>query len=637
MKKFFFNNNRKPLLILLDAITIIFSFIWAFYLRFDFSFPQEYFPLLKSWLPLIVLIQLSIFNICGFYQVIWRFTSLWELLTILKYVTLSSAISLFGIGLLSEFVIHPGSVLLSFYFFNVLFICFTRVSVRIYFSHFKNRSRFVEVQSKKRLILIGAGKTGEKISREIIDTVDSPFKIIGFIDDDPNKQSGRLHGIQVLGTTTDLENLKIPFDELLITAPGVTGDDLRRIITACKSTGKRFKTVPSLSELIDKDVSLAAIRDVSYLDLLGRDEVKLDMNSIEKLLRGKRVLITGAGGSIGSELVQQCLPFGPSEIICLDNNEEKIFEIMNLNDKKISNIIIKPVLGNINQKNQLEKVFNENRPQIVFHAAAYKHVPIQETHPWTAVRTNVGGTLGLLELADKYQAEKFVLVSTDKAVNPVNIMGATKRLAEILVQSINANSNTEFIAVRFGNVMGSSGSAIPIFEKQIKNGGPVTITHPEMTRYFMSIHEASQLILQSGAIGNGGEIILLEMGKPIKIDQLARDLIKLSGLEPDVDIPVVYSGLRPGEKLYEELQSRDEKLLSTSHKKIMILKDGNHNVPWEEFKLMTNDLIKISEELDFDKIQVKLKSLLPRYIPRSFYSTTIDYINDPYEIIKGEA
>jgi FlaA1/EpsC-like NDP-sugar epimerase len=636
MRNSFYSQNRRLLLILLDGFTIVASFIWAFYLMFDFSFPKQYFPLLKSWLPLIMMVQLVIFNISGFYKVIWRYTSLWELLTIIKYVTISSGISLFGIGLLSEFSIHPGSVLLSFYFFNVLFICFTRVSVRVYFSHFKNQPIFGKVFSRKRLVLIGAGKTGAKIAREILDTVDSPFEVIGFIDDDLDKRGARLHGIRVLGTTADLEHLVIPFDELLITAPAATGDDLRRIISACKSTGKRFKTVPSLAELIDKDVSLAAIRDVSYLDLLGREEVKLDMNSIEELLQGKRVLITGAGGSIGSELVQQCLPFEPSEIICMDYGEEKIFDIMAIADMTKSNTIIKPVLGNINQKNQLEKIFNENRPQIVFHAAAYKHVPIQETHPWTAVRTNVGGTLGMLELADKYHAEKFVLVSTDKAVNPVNVMGATKRLAEILIQSMNAKSDTEFLAVRFGNVMGSSGSAIPIFEKQIKKGGPVTVTHPEMTRYFMSIQEASQLILQSGAIGKGGEIVLLEMGKPIKIDQLARDLIKLSGLEPEIDIPVVYSGLRPGEKLYEELQSLDEKLITTSHKKIMILKDGNHRMIWEELKSKTRDLIRASEELDSDKIQIKLKALLPRYAPRSFLPASNDDRYESYNI-KGEA
>jgi len=621
---------------LVDAAAVTISLYCAFLLRFDFSISAEFQGLLVAWLPIFILVQITVFYLTGLYDHIWRFTSLFDLFAIIRSVSITCAISFLGIFFYMGVAGYPRSVLLLYFILNTIVVCASRISVRIYFSHFHENSTLRNPNQKKKLILIGAGRTGEKIAREIISMPSAPYKIVGFIDDDPDKKGARLHGYRVLGTTADIPHLTIQFDELLITASSATGDQIRKIIDACKSTGKRFKTVPSLVELIDKDVSLAAIRDVSYLDLLGRDEVKLDMNSIQELLQGKRVLITGAGGSIGSELVQQCLAFGPSEIICMDYSEEKIFDIMAIADMTRSNTIIKPVLGNINQKNQLEKVFNENRPQIVFHAAAYKHVPIQEIHPWTAVRTNVGGTLGMLELADKYHAEKFVLVSTDKAVNPVNVMGATKRLAEILIQSMNGKSDTEFLAVRFGNVMGSSGSAIPIFEKQIKNGGPVTVTHPEMTRYFMSIQEASQLILQSGAIGKGGEIVLLEMGKPIKIDQLARDLIKLSGLEPEIDIPVVYSGLRPGEKLYEELQSLDEKLIPTSHKKIMILKDGNHRMLWEELRSKTFALIKASEELDSDKIQIKLKALLPRYAPRSFLSVSND---DRYEsyTIKGQA
>ena len=621
---------------LVDAAAVTISLYCAFLLRFDFSISAEFQGLLVAWLPIFILVQITVFYLTGLYDHIWRFTSLFDLFAIIRSVSITCAISFLGIFFYMGVAGYPRSVLLLYFILNTIVVCASRISVRIYFSHFHENSTLRNPNQKKKLILIGAGRTGEKIAREIISRPSAPYKIVGFIDDDPDKKGARLHGYRVLGTTADIPHLTIQFDELLITASSATGDQIRKIIDACKSTGKRFKTVPSLVELIDKDVSLAAIRDVSYLDLLGRDEVKLDMNSIQELLQGKRVLITGAGGSIGSELVQQCLAFGPSEIICMDYSEEKIFDIMAIADMTRSNTIIKPVLGNINQKNQLEKVFNENRPQIVFHAAAYKHVPIQEIHPWTAVRTNVGGTLGMLELADKYHAEKFVLVSTDKAVNPVNVMGATKRLAEILIQSMNGKSDTEFLAVRFGNVMGSSGSAIPIFEKQIKNGGPVTITHPEMTRYFMSIQEASQLILQSGAIGKGGEIVLLEMGKPIKIDQLARDLIKLSGLEPEIDIPVVYSGLRPGEKLYEELQSLDEKLIPTSHKKIMILKDENHRMLWEELRSKTFALIKASEELDSDKIQIKLKALLPRYAPRSFLSVSND---DRYEsyTIKGQA
>ena len=302
-----------------------------------------------------------------------------------------------------------------------------------------------------------------------------------------------------------------------------------------------------------------------------------------------------------------------------------------------SNAIIKPILGDILQVKNMEKIFNENRPQIIFHAAAYKHVPIQELHPWAAVATNVRGTVNLVDMADKYRVEKFVLVSTDKAVNPINVMGATKRLAEKLIQSINIDSDTQFLAVRFGNVIGSSGSAIPTFQKQINLGGPVTITHPEMTRYFMSIQEAAQLILQAGAlVEEKGKIFLLDMGKPIKIDQMARDLIRLSGFEPDKDIPIAYTGLRPGEKLYEELQSKDEKVVVSDHKKIMILYEDNYQMNWTALKSAVKDLLNISENLDSGEIQLKLKQLLPDYIPRSFMLLTEEDRMQPFTI-KGQA
>tara|TARA_B100001248_G_C27383150_1_gene458167 strand:- start:1153 stop:2331 length:1179 start_codon:yes stop_codon:yes gene_type:complete len=368
-----------------------------------------------------------------------------------------------------------------------------------------------------------------------------------------------------------------------------------------------------MSELIDGQITMDIIRDVSYSDLLGREEVKLDMNSIKNLLQGKRILITGAGGSIGRELVKQCIAFNPAEIICLDMNEEKIYDLGNQFNNLPPNTVLKTILGSINEKKECEKIFIDNRPHIVFHAAAYKHVPIQETHPWKAVTTNIGGTLNLVELSDKYSVKKFVLVSTDKAVNPANIMGATKRTAEKLIQSFNLKSKSTFMAVRFGNVLGSSGSAIPTFQKQINQGGPITITHPEMTRYFMSIQEASQLILQCGAFGKDREIFLLEMGKPIKITSMAKDLIRLSGLEPGVDIPIVYTGLRPGEKLYEELQMLNEKKVSTNHQKIMILKENAMPIPWKVFSNTLDTLLTASKNLDGDQINFILKQILPTY------------------------
>ena len=609
------SKNRKIVLLIIDFFCIIFSFIIAFLLRFDFKIPPEYFNDLLPFLPAFIFLQLTSSNFSGLYDVIWRFTSLWDMLKIMKVVTLSNSIVIVSLTLITGTSGYPRSIVLIFFILNILLICFSRIAVRLYHTHFNFKSNINKSRMKK-LILIGAGKTGEKIIREIRSTSKPFYDVVGFIDDDLLIQGSTLHGIKIIGTTSELPNLDIRFNEILITAPSISGDQLRRIVKICKSTGRKYKTVPSLKELMDKDVSLAVIRNVSYVDLLGREEVKLDMNSIEKMMRGKRVLITGAGGSIGSELVRQCLNFNPSEIICIDNSEEKIFNLEQELQSKNTSTIMKYHLCTINSLTELNKPFLETQPQIVFHAAAYKHVPIQENHPWAAVKTNIGGTLNVVKLSNDYNVNLFVLVSTDKAVNPVNVMGATKRVAEKVIQSFNNESKTCFMAVRFGNVLGSSGSAIPIFEKQIKEGGPLTITHPEMTRYFMSIQEASQLILQCGALGKEGEIFLLEMGKPIKILQMAKDLIRLSGLEPDIDIPIVFTGLRSGEKLYEELQLKDESLRQTEHKKIMILEGAKSIEPWLLFYEKLQAIIIAGEELNSDKIQRLLKIILPTYQPR---------------------
>ena len=631
----FISQNRKTILILIDLIAIWISLICAFLLRFDFSIPTEYLQGTYYLLPIFSILQIIIFRFSGFYDVIWRFTSFWDMVNIMKAVTISNLIGFTIIGLSERFLIYSKSVLLIFFILNVLIICITRIGVRLFHTHIQPNSDIVNID-KKRLVLIGAGKTGEKILREIKNVFNSPFSVIGLVDDDLSIQGSTLHGIRILGTISDLPNLLIPFDEILISIPSASGDQLRQIISHCKKTGKRYKTVPSLTELIDKDVSLATVRNVSYVDLLGRDEAKLDMISIEETMNGKRVLITGAGGSIGSELVRQCLVFKPAEIICLDNSEENIFNLEQELSSKKTETVLKYHLCTINDIKELSKPFQENRPQIVFHAAAYKHVPIQELHPWSAVKTNIGGTLNLVNLSDKYEVSLFVLVSTDKAVNPVNVMGATKRAAEKIIQSFNAKSKTSFMAVRFGNVLGSSGSAIPIFEKQIKKGGPLTITHPEMTRYFMSIQEASQLILQCAVLGKEGEIFLLEMGKPIKILQMAKDLIRLSGLEPDKDIPIVFTGLRPGEKLYEELQLKDEKKIYTEHKKIMILKNSNSIDPWNLLNEKIEPLLLAGNELDTDMIQKYLKIVLPTYQPR-FLTRLKDNNRKEYSDLKAQA
>ena len=611
----FVNRNRKSILIFIDTISIIVSLVSAFLLRFDFSIPDIYLNKILYLIPFLIISQILIFNFSGYYNVIWRFTSLGDMINIIKGVTLSNLFIFSLIGLLESTIAYPRSVLLMFFILNILMICFSRILVRLYHTQYQTFPKRINID-KKKLILIGAGKTGEKITREIKGESDSPYELVGIVDDDLSIQKSTIHGIKVLGVITDLLKIEIEFDEILITAPSATGNQIRKIVKICKASGKKYKTVPSLLELIDKDVSLASIRNVSYIDLLGREEVKLDMNSIKKTIYGKRILITGAGGSIGSELVRQCLSFNPSEIICLDHSEEKIFNLEQELKSRNGKTILRYQLCTINSNEELKQPFIEIRPQIVFHAAAYKHVPIQEKHPWSAIKTNIGGTLNLVKLADKYEVELFVLVSTDKAVNPVNVMGATKRVAEKIIQSYNNISKTSFTAVRFGNVLGSSGSAIPIFEKQIKSGGPLTITHPEMTRYFMSIQEASQLILQCAALGKEGEIFLLEMGKPIKILQLAKDLIRLSGYEPDEDIPIVFTGLRPGEKLYEELQLKNEKKINTLHKKIMILENKNAVDSWDSLRDNISILMKASIKMDLVEIKNSLEFVLPTYVPR---------------------
>ena len=616
----FYSRHRRLFLSIFDSSVAGFSLYFSFLLRFDLNIPVEWYSIMFTWMPIIIISQFVLFNFSEFYDSIWRYISLFDLILLIKLSAYAFVLSFTILFFYYAGNIVPISVLLIYFLLNTLLIGISRISIRIFFIQLNHNYTAKEKDFEKRLILVGAGFTGEKIAREVVNTKSSGYKIIGFVDDNPNRIKRKIHGYKVLGKVKDLEKFKNQFDEILITTTSATSEQIRSILNECKKTKKLFKTIPSLSEMMNEKISIDNARSVSYLDLLGRPEIHLDKNSVNKFLSRKRILISGAGGSIGSELIRQCLVYNPAEIICIDFNEESIFKLNQEQLKIRSRTIIKPVLVNVLYKKQLEKIFTENRPQIVFHAAAYKHVPIQELHPWHAVKTNIIGTQNIIEISSKFNCEKFVLVSTDKAVNPVNVMGATKRLAEKLIQSKSKVSKTVFCAVRFGNVLGSSGSVIPTFENQIKNGGPITITHPEMTRYFMSIPEAAQLILEAGAIGTQGNIFLLEMGKPIKIDAMARDLIKLSGLEPEIDIPIVYTGLRPGEKLYEELRSRDEVKVSTKNKKIMILDNNQTIVSWTRLKYYTSKLESYSDDMDQDGIQEILKEILPTYQPRDFKS-----------------
>ena len=611
-------NKNSVFLIISDITTIIISSILSLLIKSDIQF-FNYFNLIKiENLLVFVLVKIFWFKIYDLYRGMYRYTSIWDLIKLLKANFLSS-ITVYIIS--SLFLLSGSYYLLSIIILDFIlcsaFISASRLSIRIYFSHYKSFGRTKNDKTKlKNVLIIGAGYSGQNIAKQILFGLKNDLNVIGFLDDDISKVGRSLHGVSVIGGVPLLIEDKLNFDEIMICVPSATTSEMHRIVSYCKESGKQFKTLPSLSELMEGKISISQFRDVSFTDLLGREEVLLDKTAIIDFIRGKRVLVTGAGGSIGSELVRQCSKFNPSIIIMLDYSELNLFEIEREVLGNNSNILFKPILSDIRDYSNIDIIFKEYKPQVVFHAAAYKHVPMQENFPWEAVKTNVFGTINLSKLSLKYNIEKFVLVSTDKAVKPTNVMGATKRLAEIIIQSSNKGQRkTEFMAVRFGNVLGSSGSVIPIFKDQIKKGGPITITDPEMERYFMSIPEASQLILQAGSLGKGGEIFILDMGKTIKIIDLALDLIKLSGFEPD-QIPIEITGSRPGEKKIEELSLPSEKLDSTKHDKIFVLNDKNvSNNDDDSFSTKIKELKSKLDNFNSYEVKLVLSNIITDYRP----------------------
>ncbi len=609
-------NKNFYFILLTDAVLISIAYTSAYLLRFEGTIPLEEWNIIKKTLPLILPLKLSVFFFFNLYKGMWRYTSIVDLVNVFKAVFVSTALIILVIVYIYNLQGFPRSVFAIDWAVTLLLIGGMRVLIRLILTN--NVSTFFSIRNMndfKRLIIVGAGSAAEKVLREITDNPGLKYNVIGFLDDDNDKLGKAIHGIPVLGTVSQISRFKSDFDEILIAIPSAKGDQVRRIVSLCEKMGKRLRTMPSLGELIGGKISIKAVREVTLEDLLGRDEIFLDQEKIEDYLRNKRVLITGAGGSIGGELVRQVSRFYPEALALVDFGEYNLFQIEMEIRQRAGYLSVHGYLADIKDAKSIESVFDIFKPDVIFHAAAYKHVPMQELHPWEAVKNNILGTKNLIKAAVKFKVKRFVLVSTDKAVRPSNVMGATKRIAEMLVQSNNENSGCHFMSVRFGNVVGSSGSVIPIFQDQILRGGPVTVTHPDMTRYFMSIPEAAQLILQAGSMGAGGEIFILDMGKPVRILDMAHDLIRLHGLEPEKDIPIQFIGLRPGEKLYEELITKGEGIVETTHEKIVVLRANNNYDP-DMLEKKIDELIAIAESRDAKEVKEKLKDIVNEYKPQ---------------------
>jgi FlaA1/EpsC-like NDP-sugar epimerase len=601
---------RTILLLFLDIVFINTSYYISLFLRFDGNIPNEYLDTLMKNSVYFTIIMIIYFSLFRLYKSLWRYASIDELISVVE-ATFLGTVTIFIISLLDNMKLPKSTYAISFLLITGLVggSRFTYRALRRTKYKLRKGNNIVS-----NVLIVGAGSAGSMVIKEIIESPQLNKNIVGVIDDDNNKLNRSIHGVPILGRREDIIRIANEYNvnEIIIALPSAPKKEIKNIIEICKETQAKLRILPGVYELIDGKITISKLRDVEIEDLLGREPVKIDLTEIGGYLNNQTVLVTGGGGSIGSELCRQIATFNPKKLIILDMYENNAYDIQNelkMNYNGLLNMEV--IIANIRDKKRMEEVFDNYRPDIVFHAAAYKHVPLMEAHPMEAIYTNVFGTLNLVQLADKYNVKKFVLISTDKAVNPTNVMGATKRIAEKIIQSYNSISNTEFVAVRFGNVLGSNGSVIPLFKKQIANGGPVTVTHPDIIRYFMTIPEAVQLVLQAGAFAKGGEIFVLDMGEPVKIVDLARDLIKLSGLEPEIDIEIKFTGLRPGEKLYEELLMDEEGLQKTKNEKIFIGKP--QNISNGKLLKQLEELKEVLELNDRKELIKKIKEIVPTY------------------------
>lgn len=563
---------RRAFLALIDGVIVAFALVISFAIRFEWDIPAQYMAVLPWAVPVSAVVRLGGFWAAGLYRSLWRYASVRELIVI----TLATAVTS-GILYVVDYLWVGFSIPRSVYVIDFMAVLFGSGFVRFVVRTRREYLNRLELRRHgkqlNRVLIYGAGEAGTRLLEDFQRHPELGVQVVGFVDDNPAKQSATIHGVPILGSRDDLCELTQAHNiqQIIIAMPAVPKETVHEIVNICKTTKAELKILPPISEILDGRVRAKDVRDVQIEDLLRREPIQTDLSSISSYITGRRILVTGAGGSIGSELCRQIGSFQPKQLILLGHGENSIFEIYHELRELYPNLELVTLIADIRDQEKIDQIFARYRPQVIFHAAAHKHVPLMEANPDEAVTNNVFGTRNVANAAHNIGAECFVMVSTDKAVNPGNVMGATKRVAEMVVQSLAQKSNTRFVSVRFGNVLGSRGSVIPFFKKQIAKGGPVTVTHPEMKRYFMTIPEAVQLVMQAGTIGKGGEVFVLDMGEPVKIVDLARDLIRLSGYEPGVDIEIVFTGTRPGEKLFEELIQPDEAISKTRHDKIVQL------------------------------------------------------------------
>lgn len=596
------------LLLIVDVITIIGVALISLLIRFDGYITSHYLHQMIDALPIMVISYIVMLLSMHLYTRIWRYAGMREMVAVLIATTLGAGLFYTGMYVFDKSL--PRSIYLISWILSTGVIGIGRMVLH-YIAMQYGGKQSTDADMVNTLI-IGAGDAGATIAREIERYHKRSRKVIGFIDDDESKFNRLMGGVRILGNRHDIPSIvkENKVKEIIIAMPSVTRNEIRNIMEICSPLKCKVNTLPGMYQLLDDEVLVSHLHPVSIEDLLERDEVRLDMDIVEHYIRDKVVLVTGAGGSIGSEICRQIMRVGPKQLLLLGHGENSIYLI----NQELKNIYkdgpIIPIIADIRDKQQLDQIFTQYNPQVVFHAAAHKHVPLMEIQPMAAVLNNIYGTRNVADVAGRHGVERFVMISTDKAVNPTSVMGATKRVAEKVIISMNDTYDTKYITVRFGNVLGSRGSVIPLFKKQIEAGGPVTVTDPEMTRYFMTIPEASQLVLQAGAMGKGGEVFLLDMGEPVKIIDLARNMIRLSGLEPDKDIHIKITGLRPGEKKYEELLTSEEGTNRTNHTKIFEAALDTVDRDWLIDKISTFD----SCETDMDVIGV-LQDIIPTYTP----------------------